>query len=238
MIEAIIAGATLGLATWLHCVGMCGPLLAVFADSRGADTGLRIGMLAHHAGRVATYIVLGLIVGAAADVLRIIVVGSTVSIIVGSAMIIVAVTQLFGVHFRIPTLAADLLRRAGRRVSSSSFSIAGVRPFMRGIVNGLLPCGVSLSAIIASATIPNVPLRVLFLTSFGMATVPALFCVGMMLRRLTQAWQERVASAVTVVMLLIGMAVLVRGLALDLPYLSPALTVAQGSHVHSGCCGK
>jgi hypothetical protein len=42
----------------------------------------------------------------------------------------------------------------------------------------------------------------------------------------------------TYVMLVVGVVVLLRGLSLDVPYVSPKLIASDGEHVHNGCCGK
>jgi len=238
VIEVLIAGASLGLASWLHCVGMCGPLMSIFVGtkSRGAATGN--ALVLHHVGRISTYIVLGLLIGAVSDALRIVVIGSTVSIVSGVLLVLLALVQIFGGHVRVPEAIARVMRRVGVHITRASAQLPATRPLVMGIVNGLLPCGVSLSAVIASATIPDLPLRVIFLASFGLVTLPALVGIGNLLRRLASAGQARLQSAMAYVMLVVGMVVLLRGLSLDVPYVSPKLIASDGVHVHNGCCGK
>lgn len=238
MIEVLVAGASLGLASWLHCVGMCGPLMSIFVGRNEQGSAASNALVLHHIGRISTYVILGLLVGAASDALRIVVLGSTVSIVSGSLLLLLAVVQIFGGHVSVPGPLARVMRRVGVHITRTSAKLPVARPLVMGIVNGLLPCGVSLSAVIASATIPDLPLRMIFLASFGIVTLPALIGIGNILRRLATAWQPRLQTTLAYVMLAVGMVVLLRGLSLDVPYVSPKLIASDGAHVHNGCCGK
>lgn len=238
MIEVLFAGASLGLASWLHCVGMCGPLMSIFADPKRRGAGVNTSLLLHHVGRISTYVVLGLLVGAASDAMRIVFVGSTVSILSGGLLLLIGVVQIFGGHVSMPDPVARVMRRVGVVITRRSAKLRVARPLVMGIVNGLLPCGVSLSAIIASATIPDLPHRMIFLASFGLVTVPALVGIGGVLQRLARVWRTRLQSAMAYVMFVVGIVLLLRGLSLDVPYASPKLMAADGAHVHKGCCGK
>lgn len=212
--------------------------MSVFADNRVPGIAARRGLLLHHTGRVLTYLVLALIAGAATDAVRIVVVGSTVSLVVGTLLIVTSLLQLAGIVVHVPGPLAGLLRRLGGKLTHAASSLHVSRPLAMGVVNGLLPCGVSLSAIIAAATIPDVAWRVLFIVSFGLATMPALIGLGEVVRALGQRWKVRTASVLAAVTLLFGTIVLLRGLSLDVPFLSPTLVSSGGTHVHQGCCGK
>jgi uncharacterized protein len=238
VIDVMIAGASIGLASWLHCVGMCGPLMSIFADTNSRSKSLNTALLLHHTGRITTYMMLGLLVGAASDALRIIVVGSAVSMASGALLILFALVHIAGGHLHVPDPLARLMRRLGGTFADATATIPAARPLVLGILNGLLPCGVSLSAVIASATIPDPLLRLVFVASFGIATVPALFGIGKLVLRLAAVWQTRLRSAMTYVMLVVGVVVLLRGLSLDVPYVSPKLIASDGEHAHNGCCGK
>jgi len=239
VILAIIAGATLGLASCLHCVGMCGPLMSIYIDNddRGSFVGRRL--LLHHTGRIFTYLAMGLFIGAAGDALNIISLGSSVAVMSGAILAFAGVLQLYGSALHLPTPVADIMRKLGRIVATSTnITSRPIRMFAMGVVNGLLPCGVTLTAIMASATIPDVDQRLAFLLSFGVATLPALVGMGMLLSNLGRVWRKRLDSSLAVATVLVGLIVIFRGLSLDVPYLSPRLVVENGVHQHNGCCGK
>ncbi|MBU3698429.1 MAG: sulfite exporter TauE/SafE family protein [Candidatus Kapabacteria bacterium] len=239
MTLAIIAGATLGLASSLHCVGMCGPLMSIFVQVNDKGAPLRRRLVLHHLGRVLTYLVLGLCVGAAGDALQIFKLGSSVSILTGTVLIVFAIGQYFGRSPHLPAPMADIMRRIGRFVTTSTAGTPpSFRPVTMGVINGLLPCGVSLTAIISSATIPDLATRAAFLSAFGAATVPALLGFGIVIRRLGRHWTARLNSGLAVATIVVGMLIIMRGLSLGVPLISPHIAVAEDVHVHSGCCGK
>lgn len=238
MILSAIAGISLGFASWLHCIGMCGPLVtALHSASNAGSPGA--AAFAYHAGRTATYIVLGLLFGVVADTARMVIVGSTVSIITGAMVMVMAVIQLAGYSVHIPDVVASLLRRVGGRIRRRAVGSVALssRSFALGAVNGLLPCGVSLSAVIAAATLSSVPERMMFLLSFGVATSPALAALSLAVQSFGQRWRNRLTHASAVVMLVIGLLVLLRGMALDIPFVSPQIASFEGHHhEHQSCC--
>ena len=53
----------LGLAGSLHCAGMCGPLVLALAKARPRTMRESTGRIFYHLGRVASYCLLGLVLG-------------------------------------------------------------------------------------------------------------------------------------------------------------------------------
>src|SRR5262245_41048188 len=53
----------LGLAGSLHCASMCGPLVLALAKARPRTMSASTGRVCYHLGRVASYCLLGLILG-------------------------------------------------------------------------------------------------------------------------------------------------------------------------------
>ncbi|MBU3678575.1 MAG: sulfite exporter TauE/SafE family protein [Candidatus Kapabacteria bacterium] len=232
---AIITGATLGFASWIHCIGMCGPLVAVMVP-RGhtaMDTAVRSGL--YHAGRTLTYCILGLLVGSVADGARIVVLGSAVSMFTGTVMIALGGFQIVGGSVHLPNMISSRARQLASALQSRSAVFSPpMRAFMHGIINGLLPCGISLSAIIAAATLPSFGERTLFLVAFGVATSPALAGLALLIDRVSGTWQRRLRMFSAVIMVVVGALVTMRGMSLDIPFVSPM--IADRTHVHDGCC--
>lgn len=238
MILAGLAGLSLGFASWLHCVGMCGPLVTAL-HSASATAGRGLHVLAYHAGRTLTYIVLGLLLGAVADTARLVVVGSTVSIVTGTMIVVMAVAQLAGHAVHLPRFASSMMSKIGGgiRRRAGTDTRTNMRSLMLGAVNGLLPCGVSLSAVIAAATLTSVPERMMFLLSFGLATSPALVALSMLVHSVTSQWRARLTHASALVLIVFGLLVTLRGMALDIPFVSPQIATATGhDHSQNSCC--
>jgi sulfite exporter TauE/SafE len=103
-----------------------------------------------------------------------------------------------------------------------------------GAANGLLPCGLVYIAGTASAATGHLTNAALYMFVFGLGTLPMLF--GMSLfgaafsRHLHRFHFNRL---VPVAVGLVALSLILRGLALGIPYLSPA--IAEGSVVCSAC---
>lgn len=234
---AIVAGATLGLASWIHCIGMCGPLVSVLHVGGPDGRGRALRSLAYHAGRTLTYIALGLSLGALTDAARLIVVGSIVSVLVGCMLVVMALAQLFGASVHVPKSIADYLRRTTARIRGwSQGSFATSRAMILGAANGLLPCGVSLSAVVAAATLASIQERVIFLLAFGVVTTPALAGLAELASWVSVGIRRRFVRISAAVLLLMGVLVTLRGMSLDIPFVSPNTMQHQHAHGSGSCC--
>lgn len=232
---ALIAGATLGLASWIHCIGMCGPLATVMVPQGSNRSQMVLRASQYHAGRTLMYCILGLLIGSVADAARIVVLGSAVSFLTGTTMIAAGCVQIAGGAPHVPGSITNRVRRLTTYLRDWSSTLSPARrSVLNGMINGMLPCGVSLSAVIAAATLSSIGERMLFLAAFGVMTSPALAGLAILIDRLSGMWKQRLRVISAVAMVLIGVLVTMRGLSLDIPYVSPK--IADQSHIHHGCC--
>jgi sulfite exporter TauE/SafE len=105
-----------------------------------------------------------------------------------------------------------LLQRTGRFKS-----IAG------GMLNGMLPCGLVYVALTGSLALGNSGNAFLFMLGFGLGTVPWLSGAVASSGFLPAKFRVQAARAIPVLAIAFGILFILRGLALDIPYLSPAL---------------
>lgn len=231
----LIAGATLGMASWLHCIGMCGPLVTVMVPRGDGGMGMLMRTILYHAGRTLMYCILGVLLGSVTDGARIVVVGSTVSLLTGSVMIALGFVQFIGTRAHLPEQITRKVHRLTMIIREWSTSLSpSLRAAVHGMINGLLPCGVSMSAIIAAATLSSGMDRILFLVAFGIVTSPALAGLALLINRINSRWQGHLRTVSAVAVVVIGVLVTMRGMSLDIPYVSP--NTAGSVHVHNGCC--
>lgn len=229
-----VAGSTLGalflaglLGSVGHCLGMCGPLLALtgirFAERQagaGAEGGVQtrrlplVPTLVYHACRIAVYVVMGAIVGAAGSFLglagNMTAAGAAIGIAIGVAVLVLGL----GYAGLLPAVA----RRSGARWWNTATAWAFRRPGLSGAgllgaINGLLPCGLVYGALLVGAGSGSVFGGALSMLVFGIATFPALAIlqsgVGL-LRPTRRLWLMRAAA---VIVILIGLQLCLRGLA-------------------------
>lgn len=178
--SAYLLAFGLGLAGgFSHCIGMCGIFVVSYAGAPGK------GMTRHflfHGGRLAALGLLGLAGGAIGAL------GhqwasaqSVISLVVGAAMLGLAL-GLAGIvpKFRLPEpdvlgAGGGRLRRLYLRVLQSKHAL---KPLAVGIFVGVLPCGLTYNALMATFTLHPLSGALLMLC-FGLGTVPGLLALGL-----------------------------------------------------------
>lgn len=224
------AAFMLGLLGSLHCAGMCGPI-ALALPVRTTNPWLKfIKYLAYNSGRVFTYSLLGLIIGTIGKGVAMTGLQQAVSIISG----IVILLTVFAVHHPLKSMASmgwmlqgteklkDILRKFLRLSSTGSL-------FLLGMVNGLLPCGMVYAAIMGAFAMSSPLSGSLFMALFGLGTFPMMLLVaysGSLLNVKARITAQKIAPYFACI---VAALLILRGLNLDIPYVSPAMT---GGTVH------
>ncbi len=216
-----------GLVGSLHCTGMCGAL-AVAIPARGTTRRSYVaGRLAYNGGRITTYCLLGLVFGLLGRRLAIAGLQRWTSIAAGTAILIGCVLSLrFGlvlpISRAVALVKAGLARQLQRRTLSSSFLL--------GQLNGLLPCGLVYVASTASIVTGGIASGILYMLAFGLGTLPLMLAVGLAGRNLQLALRWRYQKLIPLSLLVLGCLLVLRGLALGIPYVSPDLTLGHACH--------
>ncbi|MCX6139571.1 MAG: sulfite exporter TauE/SafE family protein [Candidatus Kapabacteria bacterium] len=234
MIEPV-TGLLLGLAGGLHCAGMCGPIALALPSTgragilRFAEKGL------YHVGRIATYSILGVLVGLGASVFELAGYGRVASITAGVLMIVTAGLQLIWHRNLLPSgpihrITAPIRSRLGELLRKRSLlALTGI-----GLLNGLLPCGLVTSALLGSAATTEPLSGMIFMASFGVGTLPVMMSISLSGTFLTNRMRSSLRVVMPLLALVVGIVVILRGLALDIPYLSPP---EPRPNAQLNCCG-
>ncbi len=205
------AALVLGLLGSPHCFAMCGGIVSAI-DQAPAMAGGRapspfVRHLLYSAGRIASYSLAGLVVGAGGFALgtRLGPAGAGVlRTTLGCLMIALGIhlTGLWGGTAPVERAALALWRKW---VPRSLFT--GTRPrdlLGFGALWGWLPCGLVYGALAGAATTGSPLHGAVWMASFGLGTLPALLATGLLaerLRALTQREGLRRAAAVMLVVL-------------------------------------
>lgn len=175
---------SVGLAGSGHCLGMCGGIVTALALShRDSDAAQRfVFNLLYHAGRICTYVLLGLIAGLAAragmgDALK-----PYVRWLFLAANLFVAAIGIFTL-LGVRALGISALDGSGwgflrgqlSRLASSSSVLAAVPA---GLLMGLLPCGLVYGVLISAATSGSALKGGSMMLAFGCGTLPLLLAYG------------------------------------------------------------
>lgn len=224
MIEPIhiISGFILGLLGSMHCVGMCGPIALAIPHRSQKMLGIATESFAYNLGRVTTYALLGLILGFLGFGLQFIGLQSNLSIIIG-AIILIAVL---------------LPRKIKNRIGNNGLKFAiskNIQPIIRslmkpksigtlyllGLLNGLLPCGMVYFALAGSVATGSAISGAIFMAAFGFGTLPAMSALFIFKSKLSQSIRQKLYRAVPYGLAIMATLMILRGLSLDIPYVSP-----------------
>lgn len=223
----VIPAFLLGLASSLHCVGMCGPLSLSVPLGRAGNSAITVYL--YQAGRVLTYVMVGLIAGVLGRGVLLSGYQQSLSILMGLVLLLIAAGFLLGKKARsIPFLngyylfISRLVSLAIQRASKPGGA------FLFGMANGLLPCGMVYIAALSSISLGNVYDSGLFMLFFGVGTLPAMLTIAFVRHRIGFRRLNWLQSLAPGIMFVMGLLLVVRGLNLDIPYLSPFFSARMG----------
>jgi sulfite exporter TauE/SafE len=232
----MLSGLLVGILGSVHCAGMCGPLAIALPVPQATRMKYITGRVLYNLGRVVTYMVLGAIAGAIGKRLFMAGAQQIVSIVLGVLLLIFALAP--SVLQRIPAGASLLERIAGpvkRALGALLQRSSLLALFLFGLVNGILPCGLVYVALAAAITTGDVFHGVLFMAGFGLGTVPVMVAIALLGKQLQGGVRKRLSALWPVFMTVIAALVLLRGLNLGIPYVSPKI-IEEPRHEQIDCC--
>lgn len=232
MNATLIIGLILGLSSSLHCIGMCGPIAMVLPLKDRSAFGVFSGVMQYNIGRIFVYSLLGSIIGAVGFTASFFGVLQVVSIITGVAMIVFAwQKRLFSGFSAWNSFNGFLSKGIGTIIGSdSTFKL-----FLLGALNGLLPCGMIFIALMNAVTAGNPMNGAVAMIFFGLGTFPAMVIAGIAASKMNRTLQHRINTLVPYVLTIIGLLVVLRGMNLNIPYISPSITMAKKSETAKNC---
>lgn len=214
--EALSLGLIIGLMGSLHCAVMCGPIaLALPVRLSGFWT----GHLSHQVGRITTYAILGAIVGVFGAGLSLAGWQQPLSIFVGAFL-------LLGLVSKWPSLMRWKPYRKFYAALQYMFveKLKDGKPhyfFVTGMINGLLPCGLVYAALLGALGTGTTLSAVSFMVGFGLGNGPILLLIGRSGNHIINRLKGKVRYAIPVVVGVMAIFFILRGLGLNIAYVSP-----------------
>lgn len=216
----------LGLASSLHCVGMCGPIVLAMNSSRSKKMMTHITL--YHIGRIGTYVGLGFIFGMFGKQLFLFGYQQSIAVVAGLGLIAYA---LFPILFKSLSFNHPLIQPIHRvwlktsnrvmRQKSNSSSL------MMGALNGLLPCGMVYAALAGALATQGLWEGAGFMLAFGLGTSPLLTAVVFSQKLLKTEWRERMRAYQPLVLTFAALLMIFRGADLDWGMFSPSMIANQ-----------
>lgn len=238
----LFGGFLLGFLGSFHCIGMCGPIALALPVSGNNVVSVAAGRVLYNLGRIVTYSVFGLILGAFGQRLVLIGLQEYVSLFSGILILLYVFTpskiklKLSNNYYFNET--NRLIRKGFSRFfkKESHFSL-----FVIGLLNGLLPCGFVYVALAASFAMNGPVQGALFMALFGLGTAPIMFAASFAGQYLSINIRQRINRLVPVFAVVIAVLFILRGLSLGIPYVSPKLqnpvhTPAEQMQHGEGAC--
>lgn len=235
--EYLLAALSIGFVGSMHCIGMCGPIaLALPVHGKSAFTRIA-GPLLYNTGRVLTYFVLGMVFGLLGKGFVIGGYQQWLSIIMGVTVLVIVLlpasvkTRLSMINVIAPAIAKvkSLLGSFLKQRTAGSL-------FVIGVLNGLLPCGLVYLAVAGAIATGDVLKSGMFMAVFGLGTIPAMLFVTMAKTIVSVNIRSKISKAIPVFTVVMACLLILRGLDLGIPYLSPKLSKTDCTK-HS-CCAK
>lgn len=208
----------IGLFGSIHCIGMCGPLAFAVPFTGNSRWLLVWDKLIYQAGRVISYSFLGLIAGLIGKQLWMAGLQQGISIGSGVLITMAAASRLF--KWRIFMNRLDVFAPFNRLLGYALKNRMG--HLFIGMLNGLLPCGFVYLALVGAINTGSLTSSAYFMMWFGAGTVPLMLAATLGAGLLTPLLRTRINRAMPYFMLFLGVWFILRGLTLDIPYISPS----------------
>ena len=190
MIEfSIIAVFFVGLLGGVHCLGMCGSIVGIFTAQLPKEGARWPFHLAYNSGRIASYTLAGLLVGAIGQtglLMRDVVPIQHLLFALSSLMLIALGLYLAGIwsmvrHIeRVGNVLWQRIQPLTRRLLPVT---SPTRALLLGTLWGWLPCGLVYSVLVTALASGHAQSGALIMLAFGLGTLPNLLAIGLFWER-------------------------------------------------------
>jgi len=196
-----------------HCSVMCAPLTAAHMLALNARQAPQWIMAFYHAGRLSSYMVLGVMATVAVAWLF------NHGLTVVSRQMMLAAGGLFVASALFPAKTHHCCPRQLKTLHRGISLLPGLKLqyYLRGALMGFMPCGLLWSALFVASTLP-VPKAMAVMLTFGLATIPMLQLVGAGVLSLGRRYPQVSARAGKLVMVANG--VFLCGIGLNLVHVN------------------
>jgi uncharacterized protein len=223
---------TLGFLGSFHCVGMCGPIALALPGGgpHGGNSKLHfvINRLSYNIGRITTYALIGLLFGLLGKGFAF--AGLQKSLSVALGVLVLAMAFLPAAFTQSVNPAGKLGKGVGwlKKKMQGQFRRRGrLAVYTIGVLNGLLPCGLVYLAAAGALTQSAPWLGSAYMAAFGAGTLPAMLVLAFAGNFMSLHWRNGIRRMMPVATVVVGLLLIVRGLELGIPYLSPILGLLE-----------
>lgn len=228
--EAKLANASyailfvVGVLTSIHCVGMCGGIMLSQSLSRESNSKFEvlIPSILYNLGRVVSYTILGGMIGALGSVFYLsITAKAALQMFAGIFMIIMGFNMtgfsvLRKLSIKLPISACKIKNKSGS-------------PFVVGVLNGFMPCGPLQTMQLFALGTGSAFKGALSMFMFSVGTVPLMLTFGAVSGLLSKGYTQKILKFSGVLIIVLGLIMGNRGLALAGININPLTALATTS---------
>lgn len=206
---------TSGLLGSGHCVGMCGSLVSAFFVRLGEAGKSLFPALAYHGARIGVYVAIGLLAAALGAILVSTgIIGKAqalLQILAGVVVIVLGLELLGWLPLRLSAIKIPVqLFRSIFQAAGKSGAVRGAA--IAGLLNGLMPCALTMAMAAKATSAGSVYQGGLLLLAFGLGTLPSMFFVSFVLGRLSPAIRGLLLKAAAAFVIALGIMTLYQGI--------------------------
>jgi sulfite exporter TauE/SafE len=231
MWQLFIPGFIMGLAGSLHCVGMCGPIAMALPLQEKTTIGKMLGSFLYNAGRITTYAGFGFVFGFIGRSFAWFGWQQKISICLGIIIILFLVIPKLFPDKSLHPIIQQVMAGVRQKLSLYLFKGNPASLYATGLLNGLLPCGLVYMALAGATVTGEAFSGTIFMIFFGLGTMPAMFFTAILGSWLKQPIRARIRKWYPAMMIIMATLLILRGLNLGIPMVSPKLNVSNSSMV-------
>lgn len=221
----LFTALAIGIFGSFHCIGMCGPIALALPFHHTSGGTRLISSLLYNAGRITTYSLLGAFFGFVGQGFYLAAGQQIISIALGITVILLMllpriVIRKINPASRVAQFIGKVKQKMRHYFTLRSFKAT----FLIGSLNGLLPCGLVYLGIAGAIATGNPLHGMLYMLLMGAGTLPIMLLVSFFGNWISIGVRNKMKSAIPVFIWVMGFLLILRGLSLDIPYLSPAIS--------------
>ncbi|HHW47537.1 MAG TPA: heavy metal transporter [Clostridiaceae bacterium] len=225
-----------GLITSMHCIAMCGGINLSQCVSYKIDNGnpgkiskLKPSLL-YNSGRIISYTVIGGTVGALGSIISFSGAAKGIVAIISGLFMIIMGLNMLNIFPWLRKLNPKMPKIFGSKLYNNNGRYG---PFFVGLFNGLMPCGPLQAMQIYALGTGSIVAGALSMFFFSMGTVPLMFGLGALSSILTGKFTHKMIKVSAVLVIVLGIAMANRGLALS-GFSLPSIPFGSDSGAKSG----
>lgn len=227
----IISAILIGLAGSFHCAGMCGPLMLTSLFKKNEGQMSIKTWTTYHLGRISVYALWGALFGTIGTSIKFFGFQQNISLTLG-----IGILSIMLVIIVFPSIETKIQQYIGyKHIRNKIYAFTkkiNISPvLMGGVLNGLLPCGLVYVALAGATTMQDPIYGALFMTFFGIGTLPIMLAVMIIGVKLQFPIRKYLIKWYPVIIALMAMLLILRGMNQG-NFMSPSLLVGKNEKIH------